>query len=241
MNDPKTAERRRTILVQVGLTAIVVVFAVSLVLYIVAAGKADTAGGGTRAIRAATSSVITKPGSTDPRVVLSINEDFLCPFCGNLEKTFGPTLNTLIDSGTVAVDYDMVAILDRPSNQNYSSRAGAAAYCVADEDATPDKQIFRRFHAAMYAQQPSETDTTFPTNDQIIGIARQSGAVGSVPDCVNSGRYLSLVQGLAAANHVTSTPTVRINGDDYRPTTPDALVAAINQAVGVQGERSNAA
>lgn len=36
-------------------------------------------------------------------------------------------------------DYTMVAILDRPSNQSYSSRAGAAAYCVADDDTTTDK------------------------------------------------------------------------------------------------------
>ena len=61
-------------------------------------------------------------------------------------------MSKLIDSGAVATDFYMVAILDRPSNQNYSSRASAAAYCVADEDTTPDKQVFRRFHAALYAQ-----------------------------------------------------------------------------------------
>jgi hypothetical protein len=44
VNDLKAAERRRTILVQVGLLCIVV------------AGKDDTAGGGARSIRAAMSS-----------------------------------------------------------------------------------------------------------------------------------------------------------------------------------------
>jgi protein-disulfide isomerase len=230
--DLKAADRRRNIFVQAGLTAIVIIFAVGLVLYIVMGGKDTPPSGEAKAIRAATSSVVTTPGSSDPKAVLSIYEDFLCPVCGSFEQTFGPTINKLIDSGAVATDYNMVAILDRASNQNYSSRAGAVAYCVADEDTTPDKQAFRRFHAAMYAQQPSETGTTFPTNDQIIEIARQTGIVGQVPDCVNSGKYLDLVKGLAAANNVNATPTIRINGQDYTPTTPDALVAKIKTITG---------
>ncbi|MDX1889158.1 DsbA family protein [Mycolicibacterium sp. 050158] len=230
--DLKAADRRRNIMIQVGLTAIVVIFAVVLVLYIVMSGKDKPAGGDTKAIRVATSNVVTKDGSSDPKVVVSLYEDFLCPVCGNFEQQFGPTLSKLVDSGAIAIDYNMVAILDRPSNQNYSSRAGAAAYCVADADTSPDKEVFRRFHAAMYAQQPSETGTTFPTNAQLIETARQAGVVGNVPECINNGRYLDLVKGLAAANGVNATPTVRINGEDYKPSTPDALVAKIKEIDG---------
>jgi protein-disulfide isomerase len=230
--DLKAADRRRNIIIQVGLTAIVVIFAVALVLYIVMGGKAKPAKGDAKAIHVASSSLVTKPGTTEPKATIGFYEDFLCPVCGNFEQTFGPTVNKLIDTGAVAADYNMVAILDRSSNQNYSSRAGAAAYCVADEDTTPDKQVFRRFHAAMYAQQPSETGATFPTNAQIIEIARQAGVVGKVPECVNSGQYLDLVKGLAAASNVNATPTIRINGEDYTPTTPDALVAKIKTIVG---------
>jgi protein-disulfide isomerase len=125
------------------------------------------------------------------------------------------------------------AILDRPTNQNCSSRAASAAYCVADEDTTPDKQAIRRFHAALYAQQLSETGTTFPTNAQLIEIARQAGVSGRAPECINDGRYLNRASGLAAATNVTGTPTVRINGEDYTPTTPDALIAKmIKEIVG---------
>ena len=42
------------------------------------------------------------------------------------------------------------------------ARRRGAAYCVADEDTTPDKEVFRRFHAALYAQQPSETGDRVP-------------------------------------------------------------------------------
>lgn len=230
--DLKAADRRRNVMIQVGLTAVVVIFAVALVLYIVTSGSKKPTGGEAKSIRVATSKVITKEGSTEPKALVSMYEDFLCPVCGSFEQRFGPTVSSLIDSGAIAADYYMVAILDRPQNQNYSSRAAAAAYCVADEDTTPDKQIFRRFHAALYAQQPSETGSVFPTNAQLIETARQAGVVGKVPECVNSGRNMDMVDGLAAATKVTGTPTVRINGEDYQFSTPDALVAKIKEIVG---------
>lgn len=230
--DLKAADRRRNVMIQVGLTATVVVFAVALVLYIVMSGDEKPGGGEAKSIRVASSQVITKEGTAEPKAVLSLYEDFLCPACGRFEQQFGPTISQLIDSGAIATDFYMVAILDRAANQNYSSRSGAAAYCVADADTTPDKQAFRRFHAALYAQQPSEAGTAFPTDEQLIETARQAGVVGTVPECINNGRYLELVDGLAGATGVNSTPTIRINGEDYEPTTPEALVAKITEIVG---------
>ncbi len=51
---------------------------------------------------------------------------------------------------------------------------------MADADTTSDKPAFRRFHGALYAQQPSETGATFPTDAQLIEIARQAGVDGTV-------------------------------------------------------------
>jgi protein-disulfide isomerase len=226
--DLKAADRRRNLLIQIGLTAVVVVFAVALVLYIVMSGDKKPTGGEAKAIRVASSKLITKEGTTEPKAVLSLYEDFLCPHCALFEQQFGPTVSKLIDSGAVAADFYMVGILDSPQTQNYSSRAGGAAYCVADEN----KDAFRRFHAALYAQQPGETATTFPDNARLVEVARQAGAGGGVPDCINKGRYTAMVQGLAAATGIQATPTIKINGQDYEVSTPDALVAKIKEIVG---------
>jgi protein-disulfide isomerase len=225
--DLKAADRKRNLAIQIGLTAIVVIFAVALVLYIVMSGKKPAAGAA-KSIRVTSSKLITKQGSSDPKAVLSLYEDFLCPHCGQFEQQFGPTVSKLIDTGAVAADYYMVAILDRPQNQNYSSRAGGAAYCVADESV----DAFRRFHSALYAQQPGETASVYPDNSQLVEIARQAGAAGTVPDCINKGRYTEMVQGLAKAAGIQATPTVRINGADYQYTTPDALIAKIKEIDG---------
>ncbi|WP_375485490.1 DsbA family protein [uncultured Mycobacterium sp.] len=226
--DLKSADRRRNLLIQIGLTGIVVLFAVGLVLYIVTThGHKPSAG---KPVRVTSSKLVTKDGTKDPKAVVAFYEDFLCPACGNFERTFGPTVSKLIDSGAIAADYYVVGILDSARNDNYSSRAGAAAYCVADESI----DAFRRFHTALYTKnlQPSETGSRFPDNARLIEIAREAGAAGKVPDCINSGKYVPTIDGMASATGIHATPTIRINGQDYEPSTPQALVAKIKEIVG---------
>jgi protein-disulfide isomerase len=225
----RAADHKRNLAMQIGLVAIVVLFAVGLIGYIVMSNSDKKGAGAGEAIRV-TSSKLVKDDNDEPKAVLSFYEDFLCPACGNLERALGPTVSRLIDSGAIAADYHMVAILDRAQNDDYSSRAGAAAYCVADES----NDAFRRFHTALYTEelQPSEIGTEFPDNKRLIELARQAGAAGSVPACINSGKYLKMVGGMAQAAGIHATPTLRINGEDYRPSTPEALVAKIREIVG---------
>ncbi|MCK0175050.1 MULTISPECIES: thioredoxin domain-containing protein [Mycobacteriaceae] len=227
--DLKAADRKRNLFVQIGLTAVVVVFAVALVLYIVMSAEEKPQAGAESGIRVAAENVVTQEGSSEPKVVLSMYEDFLCPACGNFERQFGPTINKLIDTGAVAADYYMVAILNTQGD-GYSSRAGNAAYCVADED----KAAFRRFHEALYTRelQPAEGGGTYPDDARLTELARQAGAGGSVPDCIKSGKYVDMVEDLAGATEIRATPTVRINGEDYSPSTPEALVNKVKELVG---------
>ena len=225
--DLKAADRKRNLAVQIGLTAVVVIFAIALVAYIVMTKEDKPGEGEAKAIQITSGNLITKEGTSEPKAVISMYEDFLCPACGNFEKQFGPTIDKLVDSGAVAVDYYMVSILDR-AGQGYSTRAANAAYCVADADT----DAFRRFHAALYAQQPPEGVGPFPDNARLIEVARQAGVTGDVPACINNGRYNDMVKGLAKASGVNSTPTIRINGQDYSPSTPDALIAEIEKIVG---------
>ena len=225
--DPKKADRKRNLAIRIGLTSIVVIFAVVLVGYIVLSDNKKPNSGEAKGIRVESTNVVKREGSSDPKVVLSVYEDFLCPHCGMFEQQFGPAVNELIGSGAVAVDYYMVAILDRQGN-GYSSRAANAAYCVADESI----DAFRRFHAALFAQQPQEGAGAYPDNARLIEIARQAGATGGVPDCINKGRYTEMLSGLAAATRIQSTPTIRINGQNYETSTPDALVSKVKELVG---------
>jgi protein-disulfide isomerase len=240
--DPRAAERRRNIFVQVGLIAIVIIFAAAVVLWIVNHKKPGSAGqptGEARPVSVAVQDKLIKDSSGKPKVILSMYEDFLCPHCAAFEQKMGSTVQQLIDAGAVQADYYMVALpgLDRPQTQYYSERAGNAAYCVADADTSPGKDAFRRFHTILFAQQPNELATSFPTNAQLIETARVAGVASqSLSDCINGGKYTSTVRGLAQATGISGTPTIRINGADFafneQTTTPQDLISKVTQITG---------
>jgi protein-disulfide isomerase len=232
--DLKSAGRSSSRFVPIAATAVVVLFAVAVVFYVVnqnhkknaaASGPGDT-------VRVTTSKLVTKAGSTDPKAVITFYEDFLCPSCGHFEQTFGPAVANLIDIGAIAADYRMVAILDSPHTNNYSSRAGGAALCAADES----MDGFRRFHTALYSPniQPSERASSFPDNARLIEIAREASVGGKAPDCINSGKYQSKVAAEADLANVHQTPTILINGVEFDPTgkSPTDFVGQIKQIVG---------
>lgn len=241
--DLNAADRRRNLLIQVGLTAVVILFAVGLVLLILKpwepkAGYDGPPAGQVRSISAAVPDKLVKDPAGKPKVVLSMYEDFLCPHCGDFERRLGPTVQQLIDTGAVQADYFMVALspLDTSQRQYYSSRAGAAAYCVADADTSPAKDAFRRFHTALYAQQPDEVSGPFPTNEQLIETARVAGVQGqALSDCINNGKYKAMVQGLVKATGIQYTPTIRINGEEFafsETTTPQDLISKVTAITG---------
>ncbi|KAB7757937.1 DsbA family protein [Mycolicibacterium mucogenicum] len=212
--DLKAADRKRDWVVKGGLTALVIIFAVVLVAYIVMNGKPKADPHKVQAVQIAASNVVTNPGTKDPKVTLTIYEDFLCPVCGVFEKTYGPTIAKLIDNGDIAVDYNIVSIIGRGDPKSYSTRAGAMAYCVADED----KAAFRRFHEALYKNQPEETAASFPDNAKLLEYARQSGvAVGPndpLSKCVENGVYTEMVNNMARNAEIQGTPTIKINGTE---------------------------
>ena len=224
--DLNAQDRKRDLAIRLGLTTLVVLFAVGLVLYIVM-GKENKPGSEAQSVRITSSALIKKDGTDEPKAVLSIYEDFQCPHCRDFEKTFSASLNKIVESGAAAVDYNMVAILNA-TNKGYSMRAANAAYCVGDEN----KDAFVRFHSALFAKQPAEGSGTGPDNASLIETARQAGAVGGVPECINSGKYDDMVKGLAAASKITATPTIRLNGTDISPATPEELIAKVTKIVG---------
>jgi protein-disulfide isomerase len=231
--DPKPPGRRVTSPIAIGITTVVALLAIGLSgCSVIVTGHAKPQSAAAEAIRVTSGNLVTNEGTTEPKVVLSLYEDFLCPACRRFETTFGSTIKQMIADGSLAADYYMISILDSPANQRYSSRAGAAGYCVADDDNTPTKDAFMRFHAALYAQQPDESGPAFPTNEQLIETARQAGVTGTVPDCINSNRNIDMVQGLASATNVNATPTVRINGQDYELSTPADLLAKVKETTG---------
>jgi protein-disulfide isomerase len=155
--------------------------------------------------------------------------DFMCPYCNQFEQTEGETINGLVSDGTITLELQPVALLDRSSQgTKYSSRSAAAMYAVAESD--PDNAY--AFFKALYANQPQE-GTTGLTDEQIVDIARQAGVNVSsdLESAITSGKYIKFAQSHKLPDGATGTPTVLVNGKMIQVTyNPQAdIVANLNK------------
>ncbi|MBF4461725.1 MULTISPECIES: DsbA family protein [unclassified Rathayibacter] len=173
------------------------------------------------------SALDTTKGTVDIRVYL----DYLCPYCGEFEKTNGNQIKEWVTSGAATVEIHPISILTTRSNgTKYSERSANAAACVADS--APNS--FFDFNALLFANQPAE-GTNGLLDDQLKQYAAQAGVqdTAKVDSCISDGSFVSWVR--AATERattgplpgtdvpaVTGTPTVLVNGKAYSGSLTDA-------------------
>jgi protein-disulfide isomerase len=225
----RAQERRRRQAVVGGVVAAVVVVAVVAVIVVQsartssspdAAVPANTVDGGTA----------FAVGPADAPVTVDVYEDFLCPACRQFEATTGDTLAALAADGTAQVRYHPIAILDRASTDDYSTRALNAAAVVGDAAGT---EAFLAFHDALFAEQPAEGGPGL-TDERLGELAAEAGASGAdVEEAITGLAYEDWtreVTDAASRAGVTGTPTVLVDGAILQDRTPAGLRAAVEAA-----------
>jgi len=154
---------------------------------------------------------------------IDIYVDFQCPICREYEARSGATIDQLVASGQAEVIYHPIAILDRASTTQYSTRASAASGCAAAAG------VFAQYAKLLYANQPPENGNGLPAA-QLVSLGQQAGATGSdFASCVTDTTYKSWTASLTDQSSkagVNGTPTVKVNGQDVGLTD-----AALRQAV----------
>lgn len=149
---------------------------------------------------------ITAPAETDPAsVVLYVDPN--CVHCAEFETMYGDSLKQKAEEGAISLETRTIAILDRNSPTNYSSRAANAMACVAD--AKPEKYL--EFTGAVFANYPNGE----LANQGLVDLAEEHGVTG-INDCVKDGKFRPFVKFTteAATEHgITGTPTIFINGE----------------------------
>jgi protein-disulfide isomerase len=177
-------ERRRRVTLWTSLGVVALLIVVGLIGWGVAAGQESG-----KTANLTTPSVAVDEGTafavgTGP-VKIDIYEDFICPACGQFEAGAASTIDQLVAANKVTVQYHPIAILDRASSTEYSTRSAAASAAAAQGGK------FAEYHRALFANQPQEGSTGL-TDEQILQIASSAGVTG-IDDCVNSGRYSDYV------------------------------------------------
>jgi protein-disulfide isomerase len=137
-----------------------------------------------------------------------IYEDFLCPYCGELERASHTKLASLAQQGKVYVEYRPFNLLDT----SYSV-AAASAFKVVLDKAGP--AAAKRFHDELYANQPAEGGP-YPSSSWLIDKAVAAGAsrsaVSSAIQATAQKGWVARATAKAKAAGVNSTPTVLLDG-----------------------------
>lgn len=229
------AERRRRVLKQTGIGAAVLVLVVGITVAVLALRPEPTPGiaVGERPenFDAAGAIAVGAGASGDPKVTVTLVEDFQCPVCGQFEKAAKALLAQYRDDPRVRVEYRPIAFLDRASTDRYSSRAANAAACVASSG----RDTWLKFHAALYDEQPAEGGAGL-SDERLLALADQAGADrDALRTCVEEEKYADWVQATTKAvfdQGVTGTPTVFVQGEKLESFDPAAVEAAVDKALG---------
>jgi protein-disulfide isomerase len=167
-------------------------------------------------------------GKPDAKVKIDIYADFLCPYCGQLQKSFGSQIEQQTVTGNLQVSYHMIPLLNSRSDPpGYSLDSANAALCAADDGK------FTPFHDSLFAQQPQEGQRGY-NNAQLIKLGQDLGITSpQFPTCVNAGTYdqqlNAALQQISANPTFQGTPTILHNGAQVDWTNPNWLTNLINQ------------
>lgn len=153
-------------------------------------------------------------GDPDAPHQVVIYEDFLCPFCGELESATRADLTQAAADGKVYVEYRPFVLLDRIGP--YSEEA-TNAFAVVLDAAGPE--VAKEFHDVLYTNQPAEDADPFPSDDELVEWAVEAGATEAdvrpgiegmaQQDWVDAATQAALDAG------VQGTPTVLLDGEAF--------------------------
>ncbi len=160
-------------------------------------------------------------------VTVELYSDFLCPACRAFERDARDDVDKLLADQKIRLVYRPVAILDRLSSNEYSTRSAAGAGCAADAGKLID------YAKLLFDNQPAEGGAG-PTDEELIRLAGTAGITDpGFVQCVRAGRYVPWVGHVTATmepNNVTGTPTVFVAGTLLQRPTGQRLVSAVGAA-----------
>jgi protein-disulfide isomerase len=171
----------------------------------------------------------TTQSDTSGKAYITLYEDLQCPYCQQFEQTNMSQITQWLDAGLAQLEIHPINYLTSPANGKYSLRAGNAVACVANYD--PSK--FLAVNTALYAQQPQE-GTGGLSNEKILSILKSAGASSSsITKCVNDVRFTDWLNAAttrattkklpnSSITTFTGTPTVIVNGQQYKGSLTDA-------------------
>jgi protein-disulfide isomerase len=255
----KKGERRKRIGLQVAIAAVVIA-AVSIVWVAISSSSNSSNSASTptnlifdggiklgTGLEAFTSDFTPTPApaasegaATPPNIVVYI--DYQCPICQAFEVPNSSQIKNWVNTGAATLEIHPLSFLDgRGTPNEYSSRAGNAAICVAEY--APNS--FFDYNSILFENQPAE-GTAGPSNDVLVEYLDkvQIPASEKLKSCIKNkdfGPWLLdhtskvLSTPIAGTDQtVDGTPYILVNGQRYTWKTGEELMSPARFAQFVQ-------
>lgn len=219
-------ERNRRVALIVGIVVLLGAIVAAGAWYGSGAGDDDTSTTAGPPVAAGTASL--QMGDPDAPVKIVIYEDFLCPFCRELENSTRTFLKENADNGKVYVEYQPVNLL---SGFAYSAKA-MNAWAAVLKHAGPDEAL--KLHDILFDNQPYEQSSDQVSDDQIADWVKEAGGDNAdVREAMKSQDtdFFAAAQQAMTDAKIKGTPTVFINGQELPQSAVTDMVSKIETAV----------
>jgi protein-disulfide isomerase len=167
-------------------------------------------------------------GKADAPVKVVVYEDFLCPYCRELEVSTRDFLKENADKGRVYVEYHPINLL---RSYTYSARA-MNAWAAVLKNGTPAEAL--TLHTLLFDNQPYEQNADQTSDAQITDWVKQVvGDNTKVLDAMKTKdtAFFDAAQKSMTDENITSTPTVFVNGKQLPAEAVTQMVSNIETAV----------
>jgi len=203
--DQVNKERNRKVALIVGILVVLSAIVAAGTWY--GGGSSSTADNSSVEVTAGSGSVIVGDAAAPVKVV--IYEDFLCPFCRQLEDSTRDFLRENAAKGKVQVEYRPINLL---TDFDYSALA-LNTWAAVLQNASPQAAL--ELHDLLFEKQPYEQTSDQVSLDDLKALVKEAGAdtpeVSAALATHNKAFFAAANQAMAT-ERITGTPTVVVDG-----------------------------
>ena len=221
------SDRERTR--KVVIVAVILLVLGSLVAtgFVLTGGSSDAPAAGAKPKAVVSGQALVVGDNPDAKVKVVVYEDFLCPYCRELESSTRGFLREDAAQGKVLVEYRPFQLLQDP----YSERA-LTAWGAVLQQGTPAQAL--ALHDLLYENQPYEAAGDKPGVDKIEEWAKEAGvkdqqvlsALGEADPA-----FVEATTAVATEAGVQGTPTVVVNGKTLEGSSISQLADELEQLI----------
>lgn len=122
--------------------------------------------------------------------IMMVFSDFICPACGNFERTYAEKYIDMATQGKITLELHPISVLDKSSSDKYSTRATSFFWSILNDAPQKAIDVFKALFAEDF--QPEEAsgyDAEKASNEKLVALAVKNGVSKTIAENAVKGTY----------------------------------------------------